>query len=75
MFEVLSLKEYLDAHGISYKYDNECVKDWNYNKTVYDLCVADNRELIKGMIALQNNSYFNNVYKRKDFLDFTQIEE
>lgn len=75
MFEVLSLKEYLDAHGISYKYDNECVKDWNYNKTVYDFCVADNRELIKGMIALQNNSYFKNVYKKKDFLDFTQIEE
>ena len=75
MFEILSLEEYLKAHGISYKFSNECVKDWNYNKTVYDLCVADNRELIKGMIALQNNSYFNKVYKRKDFLDFTQIEE
>lgn len=75
MFEILSLEEYLKAHGISYKFSNECVKDWNYNKSVYDLVIEKNRELIKGMLHLQNNSYFKNVFKRKDFLDFTQLDD
>ena len=75
MFEVLSLKEYLDAHGISYRFSNKCVKDWNFNKSVYDLYIEKNREIIKAMVALQNISYFKNVYKRKDFLDFTLIDK
>ena len=75
MFEILSLEEYLKAHGISYKLSNECVKDWNYNKSVYELVIEKNRELIKGMLHLQNNSYFKNVFKRKDFLDFTQLDD
>ena len=75
MFEVLSLEEYLKAHGISYSFSNECVKNWGFNKAVYDLIVEKNRELIKGMLALQNNSYFKNIYKKKDFLDFTQLDD
>ena len=75
VFEVLTLEEYLTAHGIISRYDNNCVKDWNFNKSVYELLVNENREKIKGMNALQNNSWFKNIYKRKDFLDFTEIED
>ena len=76
MIEILSLEEYLAAHGISHSpFSNKCVRGWDYNKCVYDLTVEKNREYIKGMLALQNNSYFKNIYKRKNFLDFTQLEE
>lgn len=75
VFEVLTLEEYLAAHGIISRYDNNCVKDWDFNKSVYELLVNENREKIKGMNALQNNSWFKNIYKRKDFLDFTEIED
>lgn len=75
VFEVLTLEEYLTAHGIISRYDNNCVRDWNFNKSVYELLVNENREKIKGMNALQNNSWFKNIYKRKDFLDFTEIED
>ncbi|MCM1322150.1 MAG: DUF1887 family CARF protein [Bacteroides sp.] len=75
MVELLSLQEYLDAHGISYKFSNECIKDRDFNKSVYDLYIKKNRESIAAMNALQNNAYFKNRCKNKEFLDFTQIDE
>lgn len=72
--ELLSLEEYMNAHGIKFKYSNNCVRDWEYNKSVYENAVLPNRELIKGMLALQNDPHFKGIYKRKDFVDFTLID-
>ena len=69
--ELLTLDEYMSANGISYKTDNNCTKDYEYNKCVYDLVIEPNRDFIKGFNALQNNPWFKNQFKRKDFLDFT----
>lgn len=75
MLEVLSLKEYLDAHGISYKFSNECIKDWKFNKSVYGDLIEKKREKIKAMRELQNTPYFKNLLKRKMIIDFEQIDE
>ena len=75
IFEILSLEEFLTAHGISFSFDNNCVKDWDFNKTVFDLIVKDNHTLIKKMVVLQNNSWFKNIWKRKDSLNFEEISE
>lgn len=75
IFELLSLEEYLYANGITFSFSNECVKDWDFNKSVYDLCVKENRADIAGLVILQNTSYFKNIYKRKDNLDFTEVDE
>ena len=72
--ELLSLEEYMNAHGIKFRYSNNCVRDWEYNKSVYENAVLPNRELIKGMLALQNVPHFKGIYKRKDFVDFTLID-
>lgn len=72
--ELLTLDEYLKAYGIEYKIDNSCVKDWEYNKNVFEI-VKTNRDLIKGMIALQNNSWFRNKCDKKDFLNFEIIDD
>ena len=69
-----SLEEYMNAHGIKFRYSNNCVRDWEYNKSVYENAVLPNRELIKGMLALQNDPHFKGIYKRKDFVDFTLID-
>ncbi len=75
IFELLTLEEYLYANGISFSFSNECVKDWDFNKCVYDLYVKENRSDIAGLVALQNTSYFKNIFKRKNFLDLTEVEE
>ncbi len=75
VFETLTLKEFLDSHGIRYSFDNACVKDWDFNKTVFDKVVKDHHPLIKKMVALQNNSWFKNRWKRKDFLNFEEIPD
>ncbi len=75
IFEILSLEEFLTAHGISFSFDNNCVKDWDFNKTVFDLIIKDNHTLIKKMVVLQNNSWFKNIWKRKDSLNFEEISE
>ncbi len=75
IFELLTLEEYLYANGITFSVSNECVKDWNFNKSAYDLYIKENRADIAGLVALQNTSYFKNVFKRKNFLDLTEVEE
>ena len=75
MFEILSLEEFLNAHGINFNFNNSCVKDWNFNKTVFERIVKDNHFEIKKLVILQNNSYFKNVFKRKDFLNFLEIPD
>lgn len=75
IFEILSLAEFLTAHGISFSFDNNCVKDWDFNKTVFDLIIKDNHTLIKKMVVLQNNSWFKNIWKRKDSLNFEEVPE
>lgn len=72
--ELLTLDEYLKAHGIEYKFDNSCVKDWDFNKTVFDKIVK-HHHLISKMVILQNTSWFKNIYKRKDSLNFEEIPE
>jgi len=73
--ELLTLKEYMLAHGIDFKYDNFCVKDYEYNKNVYMNIIKDNREFISPLVAMQNNSYFRNVFKRRDSLNLEQISD
>lgn len=75
VFEILTLEEFLSSHGINYSFDNACVKDWDFNKTVFDLVVKDHHPLIKKMVALQNNSWFKNRWKKKDFLNFEEIPD
>lgn len=74
MSELLNLKEYLKANGISFNYTNYCLKDWEYNKNVYELHIKNNREIIAKMVQFQNGSWFKNIYKRKETLDFTEID-
>ena len=73
--ELLTLEEYMKAYGISFEYANECLKNYDYNKTVYSSVIKDCRDCIKPMVAMQNNSYFKNIFKRKDFIDFSQIPD
>lgn len=73
--EILDLEEYMKAHGIQFKFDNNCTRDYDYNSTVYKSVIEQNRESIKPIIAMQNNSYFSNIFKRKDKIDFELIPE
>ena len=73
--EILTLEEYLKANGIKYRFDNNCVRDWEFNKTVANDLIIPNRTIIAAMVELQNTSYFKNIYKRKDFIDFLEVEE
>lgn len=73
--EILSLEEFLNAHGINFTFDNTCIKDWAFNKKVFDDVVKNNLSLIKKMVLLQNNSWFKNIYKRKTMLNFEGISE
>lgn len=75
IFEILSLEEFLNAHGINFSFDNVCVKDWDFNKTVFDKIVKHHHHLISKMVILQNTSWFKNIYKRKDSLNFEEIPE
>lgn len=73
--ENLTLKEYFTAFNMNFKFDCKCVKTWDYNQNVYDSLIKENHETIKKMLQFQNDSWFRNIYKRKDSLDFTQIED
>lgn len=73
--EILSLEEFLNAHGINFTFDNTCIKDWAFNKKVFDDVVKNNLSLIKKMVLLQNNSWFKNIHKRKPMLNFEEISE
>ena len=73
--ELLTLEEYMKAYGISFRYDNECLMNYDFNKTIYEKIIKDNRESLKPIVAMQNNSYFKNIFKRKDSVDFTQIPD
>ncbi len=73
--QLLTLEEYMKAHGISFKYDNKCLMDYEFNSTVYEKVIKDNRDAIKLIIALQNNSYFKNIFKRKDSVNLLQIPD
>lgn len=73
--ELLTLEEYMKAHGIVYKYDNKCEKDYSFNKNVYSEIIKDNIEAIRPIVALQNNAYFRNIFKRKDSVDLTIVPE
>lgn len=72
---LINLDEYMKAHGIQFKSDNKCTHDYDYNRTVYKSVIEPNCESIKPIIALQNNSYFSNIFKRKDLIDFNLIPE
>lgn len=73
--ENLTLKEYFTAFNMNFKFGCKCVKTWEYNQDVYDSLIKEKHETIRKMLQFQNDSWFRNIYKRKDFLDFTQIED
>ena len=73
--ELLTLEEYMKAHGINFEYSNSCLKDYDFNKSVYERVIKDRLEAIKQIVAIQNNSYFKNIFKRKDTLDLTQLSD
>ena len=73
--ELLTLDEYMKAYGISFKYDSKCLKDFEFNKNVNKNIIGECRELVKSIVSMQNNSYFKNIFKRKDSIDFTQIPD
>ena len=73
--ELLTLEEYMKAHGINFEYNNSCLKDYDFNKSVYERVIKDSREAIKQIVAMQNNSYFKNIFKRKNTLDLTQVSD
>lgn len=73
--ELLTLDEYMKAYGISFKYDNKCLKDFEFNKNVNKNIIGECRELVKSIVAIQNNSYFKNIFKRKDNIDFYTIPD
>lgn len=73
--ELLTLQEYMKAYGISFKFDNECLMNYDFNKIVYENIIKDQRDCIKTIVAMQNNSYFKNIFKRKDTVSFSQIPE
>lgn len=73
--ENLTLKEYFAAFNLQFKLDCKCVKTWEYNQNIYDSLIKENHETIRKMLQFQNDSWFRNIYKRKDSLDFTQIED
>ena len=56
--EFLTIKEYMKAHGIIFTYDNSCVKDYGFNKTVYKKIIEPNHNLISKLVSMQNNNYF-----------------
>lgn len=73
--QLLTLEEYMKAHGISFKYNNKCLMNYEFNSTVYEKVIKDNRDAIKPIIALQNNSYFKNIFKRKDSVNLLQVPD
>ncbi len=73
--QLLTLEEYMKAHGISLRYDNKCLMDYDFNSGVYEKVIKQNRDLIKPVIALQNNSYFRNIFKRKDSVNLNQVPD
>ncbi len=73
--QLLTLEEYMKAHGINFKYDNKCLMNYEYNGRVYEKVIKDNRDAIKPIIALQNNSYFKNIFKRKDTINLLQVPD
>ena len=73
--ELLTLDEYIKSQGIVYKYNNACEKNYDFNKDVYRNVIEPNRDAIKDMVAMQNNSYFRNIFKRKDTINFEEIPE
>ncbi len=75
MFEMLTIGEFLKAHGIKYKYNNKCIKDWDYNKLVYDLLIEKNRNKIKSVVSLQNQDWYKKFFKKNNSLDLTKIDK
>ncbi len=73
--ELLTLYEYMTAHGVQYTADNYCVKEYSYNQHVYELLIKNNRELIKLLVELQNTPYFKNTFKKKKSINITAVEE
>ena len=73
--ELLNLKEYMTAHGIVFSTTNKCVKEYDYNKNVYESVIRDNRKLISPLVEMQNNAYLKNIFKRKNSLNLKQVPD
>lgn len=72
---LLTLEEYMKANGIKYNFDNTCVRNWDFNKTVCSKIIEPNKAIVAAMCELQNTAYFKNVYKRKEYVDFIATGE
>ncbi|WP_443739508.1 Card1-like endonuclease domain-containing protein [Treponema sp.] len=64
--EILTLEEYLKANGIKYRFDNNCVRDWEFNKTVANDLIIPNRTIIAAMVELQNTKAFKHIFDKKN---------
>lgn len=71
--EILTLEEYLKANGIKYKFDNFCVRDWEFNKTVAEDVILENRAIISAMVELQNTKSFKHIFDKKN-LDLVSLD-
>ncbi len=73
--DFITVEEYMKAHGIDFKYDNFCLKDYDYNKTIYKNVIEENREGIKQLVSFQNVKPFKKKIDEKKVLNFFMIDE
>lgn len=73
--ELLTLDEYIKAHGIEYRSNNKCIKSYEFNQSVYERVIKGNRDIINQLVSMQRTKYFKNYFKRKTYIDLEQISE
>ena len=73
--DFITVEEYMKAHGIEFKYDNFCLKDYDYNKTIYKNVIEENREGIKQLVSFQNIRPFKKKIDDNKVLNFFLIDE
>lgn len=73
--ETVSLKETFIANGIEYSMSNDCVKNYDFNKDVYERLIEPNRDILTSIVCLQSQQWIKDLYKKNGVLDFTKIDD
>lgn len=72
---LLSLEEFLDANGISYRYYCDCIKDWDFNRNVFKEKVEKNRNVMKALVGFQETDYIKKKFTESGVANFSMITD
>ena len=72
---LITIEEYMMAHGIEFKSNNTCIRDYLYNKKIYENLIQDNHNIIALMNKLQNFKKFKKKMEKGKPIDLTSLSD